>query len=143
MSRAKRLKVIVDLAEDEMSKAMATLREVRGQRDQIQAQINELDVYLQEYLAKVSTSGQRFLPIQLQTTQAFTEKLKQAIASQQQKLTAFDEIVEKAQEQWTEKRVRHQALQKVYEKLHKNEQIALSKAEQKWLDDLAAQNFLR
>lgn len=143
MSRAKRIKIIVDLADDELATAAATLREVRHQRDQLQYQLNELNAYLQEYMAKMTTSGQGFLPIQLQTTLAFSEKLKQAVYNQQEKLDSYNEYVEKAQEQWVDKRVRFNALHKVYEKLVKDEQIALSKAEQKWLDELAAQNFRR
>lgn len=143
MSRSKRIKTLVDLAGKELEASEQMLRDVRLQRDQVGSQLNELVRYLDEYMANLTSSNRGYLPIQIQTTQAFTDKIRQAVISQQQKLEAFEEIVQKAETQWLDKRVRHKALSKVYQRLVKNEQDALSKAEQKWLDDLAAQNFLR
>lgn len=143
MSRAKRMKVIADLAAEEMATAQATLKEVTHQRDYVQVQMNDLKQYLNEYVAKLTTSGQAFMPIQLQTTQAFIEKLKTAIAGQQEQLNSLDDIVKMAHEQWMEKRVRFNALKKVCEKLENDERVALDRAEQRLMDDLAAQNFLK
>ncbi|HEY9018496.1 flagellar export protein FliJ [Thiomicrospira sp.] len=143
MSRSKRMQVIADLADEEMATAYATLKEVTNQRDYVQAQMNDLKQYLNEYVVNLTTSGQQFMPIQLQTTQAFIDKLKTAIASQQEQLDSLDDIVKMAHEQWTEKRVRFNALQKVCQKLERDEKVALDRAEQKMMDDLAAQNFLK
>ncbi|MBE0494524.1 MAG: flagellar export protein FliJ [Thiomicrospira sp.] len=143
MSRSKRMKVIAGLAEDEMTTAHATLKEVTNQRNYVQVQMNDLKQYLNEYVAKLTTSGQQFMPIQLQTTQAFIEKLKTAIASQQEQLDSLEDIVKMAHDQWTEKRVRFNALHKVCQKLERDERVALDRAEQKLMDDLAAQNFLK
>lgn len=143
MSRSKRMKIIVDLAEEEMNLAMATLKEVSNKRDYIQHQLDDLVNYMNEYVQQLTTKGNAFMPIQLQTTQAFIEKLKQAIGSQQQQLASMDDVVNMARNQWLEKRVRFNALQKVHEKLKHNEERLLDKAEQRMLDDLAAQNFLK
>lgn len=143
ISRAKRMQLLVDLAEQEMDRAVQTFKEIQNQRDYVQLQLNDLKAYLDEYVAKISTSGHSFMPIQLQTTQAFVEKLKQAILSQTQQVDSLTETVKAAEQQWLEKRVRFNALQKVQQKLSRNEKIVLDRIEQKWLDDLAAQNFIK
>lgn len=143
VSRANRMQLLVDLAEQEMDRAIQTLKEIQNQRDYVQLQLNDLKAYLEEYVAKISTSGQSFMPIQLQTTHAFVEKLKQAILSQTQQVESLTETVRAAEQQWLEKRVRFNALQKVQQKLSRNEKVALDRIEQKWLDDLAAQNFIK
>jgi flagellar FliJ protein len=137
------MKWMVEMAEQDLDKAMATLKQVNAQRDSVKAQLFELESYLNEYVASITTSGRRFLPIQLQTTQAFMDKLKQAIDSQTKELAGMDEVVEKANAQWLEKKIRHSGLLKVYEKLHKQDLIRQDKREQKFMDDLAAQKFTR
>lgn len=141
MSGSARMKLLVDLAEQELDKAAATLRELQSQQTFVSQQLNDLKAYLQEYVAKMTTSGHYYLPIQLQTTQAFIDKLNQAIINQQTQLTNLGKTVEAAQAQWLEKRVRFNALHKVYTKRLKQEHQLQEKREQKSLDDLAAQRY--
>jgi flagellar FliJ protein len=140
MSRLTRLKLLVDLAEQELEKAQLTLKQLTANRDITRQQIEDLKNYRQDYMAKLTASG-TMLPIQLNTTQAFINRLNQAIEGQQQQLVSQQEMCEKAQEQWIEKRVRVQAMEKLYQKVAKQIRYIEDRAEQKMMDDLAAQNF--
>jgi len=50
---------------------------------------------------------------------------------------------DKAQEVWIEKRARLQAFEKLLVKLNKNESKRLDKIEQRMLDELSVQTFLK
>ncbi len=141
MSALTRLKMLVDLAEQDVEKAALTLRELQSQQAFVSRQLNDLKAYLQEYVAKMTTSGQFFLPIQLQTTQAFIDKLNQAIVNQHAQLGALDKNVDAAQAQWLDKRVRYNALHKVYTKRLEQAQQLEEKQEQKAMDELSALRF--
>lgn len=141
MKRSKRIKIVVDLAERELEKAGVTLREVQNQRDQIYQQFQDLNSYYAEYLNGATGAGASFVPIQLQTSLAFIQKLKQALDDQENKLNSYNEYVAKAREQWLEKKLRFDSLTKVFQKLLKDEEKALSKQEQKMLDELSSQQF--
>jgi flagellar FliJ protein len=133
---------LVDLAEQELDKAQLTLKQLNANRDTTAQQIEELRSYRQDYMAKLTASGS-MLPIQLSTTQAFINRLNQAIEGQQQQLASQQKMCEQAQDQWLEKRVRLQAMEKLYQKIQKQVRYGEDRAEQKMLDDLAAQNFGR
>src|SRR5690554_665661 len=100
MKRSKRIKVVVELAESAVDSAGKTLREVQNQRDQIYHQYQDLERYYLEYLQGTTGEGASFRPAQLQTSFAFIQKLKQAMEDQKNKLTSYNEYVEKAREQW-------------------------------------------
>lgn len=141
MSALTRMKMLVDLAEQDVEKAALTLRELQSQQAFVSRQLNDLKAYLQEYVAKMTTSGQFFLPIQLQTTQAFIDKLNQAIVNQHTQLGALDKNVDAAQAQWLDKRARYNALHKVYTKRLQQAQQLEEKQEQKAMDELSALRF--
>lgn len=140
-SRSKRIAVLVDLAEQEQEKALETLGLLRAQAEGDQEQLDSLNQYLQEYIDQINNEGLHLMPVQLQTTQGFIDKLNSAISSQQQKVVEANALLEKAQDAWMEKRSRALAMEKLYEKVKSNEVALLEKQEQKMLDDLAAQEF--
>lgn len=143
MSQLKRMKMLVELAERDMDKALQTLKEMQSQRNFVHQQINDLKSYLQEYVAKMTTAGQFYLPIQLQTTQAFIDKLNQAIATQNEQLSDLDQKVTAAQQQWMDKKMRHSSLAKIYDKRFAEFERAQARSEQKLQDDLASQKYAR
>lgn len=142
MERSKRIKLLVELAEQDVEKAQLTLKDIRANLLFTKQQLSDLKNYRNEYMARLTTSG-HILPIQLQTTQAFISKLNLAIEGQQAQVQSMEEMLDKAQLQWMEKKVRLQALDKVYQNLVRKEYSQAEKAEQKMLDELASQNFKR
>ncbi|WFE68998.1 flagellar export protein FliJ [Thiomicrospira sp. R3] len=142
MSRSRRIKTLVELAEQDVDKAQLTLKELRLNLEFTAQQLNDLKSYRNEYMARLTASG-HILPIQLQTTQAFINKLNLAIEGQQKQLSSMEEMLEQAQQQWLDKRIRLQALDKVYQNLVRQEIKAADRTEQKMLDELAAQDYKR
>ena len=125
MSKLERLRVLADLAKDELDKAQDVFVAVRGQRDGHQAQLDSLLEYHADYVGQLTKSRDTSVT-QLQTMQAF-----------------LDEVVEKAHAEWLEKRVRHKSLEKLCQKIEKDHHARLEKQEQKLLDELASQRFVR
>lgn len=143
MSRVKRFELIVNLAEQELESVAQQLATMRQQYQALQKQIEDLQNYMKDYLEGLTGQGTSLMPVQLQTTQAFTDKMRQAIKSQEFKLATMEPAMEKVEELWVEKRARVKALEKVLDKIKLDAQVALDKSEQRMLDDLAAQNFLK
>lgn len=141
--RLDRMQVLVDLAQRELDKALETLSILQAQLGDHQQQYESLKQYLFEYVDRINNEGLALMPIQLQTTQSFLDKLNTAIFAQQQKITEVSVVVEKAEDNWAEKRARLKALEKLFQKIQKNEQVSLQKQEQKMLDDLASQQFVQ
>jgi len=83
------------------------------------------------------------MPVQLQTTQGFIDKLNTAIVTERKTISELKVQVEQARQVWFEKRARVKAMQNLLEKVTKNEQVKLDRQEQKMLDDLASQQFLK
>ncbi len=137
------MKVLVDLADKDLDKALETLGILRKQLNDHQQQHESLKMYLQEYVDKINNEGLSLMPIQLQTTQSFLDKLNSAIFSQGEKVVEMTEIVNKAEENWTEKRSRSKALQKLFAKIQKNATALLEKQEQNILDELSSLQFIQ
>ncbi|MGC9386234.1 MAG: flagellar export protein FliJ [Hydrogenovibrio sp.] len=142
LSKLERLQVLVDLAQDELDKAQDVFVTVQGQRDGVQAQLNSLVEYHADYIAQLS-QARDITVTQLQTMQSFLDKVNNAIHSQKQQLQQLEGVVEKAHEAWLEKRLRHKSLQKLHEKMQKDQRVKLDKQEQKMLDELASQTFVQ
>lgn len=140
-SRLKKVLLLLDMAQKDQEKALETLGLFRSQLSQFETQLTELKSYLQEYVDKINNEGLALLPIQLQTTQAFIDKLHTAINAQAKRVEDQMKLVEKAQEAWIDKRARLKAFQNLAEKIQKDISVTLEKREQKMLDDLASQQF--
>ncbi|KUJ75464.1 hypothetical protein AVO42_09080 [Thiomicrospira sp. XS5] len=141
LSKLERLRVLVDLAQDELDKAQDVFVTVRSQRDEYQMQLDSLLEYHSDYVGQLTKSRDTSV-MQLQTMQAFLDKVTSAIHSQTQQVRQLDEVVEKAHAEWLEKRVRHQSLEKLCQKIEKDHHAKLEKQEQKLLDELASQRFV-
>ncbi len=139
-NRLKRIEKIIDIAALEMDQAAKTMAYMRNKLLEDQAQLNSLSEYQQDYIKKPAQSGS-LNPVQLQTHNAFSDKLIQALASQQQRVMESEKMLQMAEEAWGEKRVRVKALQAMLVRLTKQEQDKLSKQEQRLLDELSSQKY--
>lgn len=140
--RIQRIEKIIEIAELEMDQAAKTMVYMRGKLQEDQAQLVSLKEYQQDYNKKPSQSGS-FTPVQLQAHNAFADKLVHALVAQTSQVEESDKMLEMAEQAWKEKRVRVQALKAMHARLESNEQARLNKQEQKLLDELAAQKFVR
>lgn len=140
--RIQRIEKIVEIAEMEMERAAKTMAYMRGKLQEDQSQLNSLKNYQQDYNKKPAQSGV-IDPIQLQTHNAFADKLIHALTAQQSQVEESEKMLEMAENEWKEKRVRVKALMAMHTRLQASEQARLNKQEQKLLDELAAQKFVR
>lgn len=140
LKRLERMKKLVELAQDDLEKASVLLRSIQQQINLQQNQIDSLKAYQAEYLQQLSRKESTTLQ-QLNTTQAFLDKLNTAIDQQTEEMARLNEAANEAEESWIEFKSREQSLVKLYEKLQKNHHAKMDKAEQKMLDDLSSRQF--
>lgn len=138
--RIVRIKKILELAELEMEQAAKTMAYMTDKLAQEQQQMHSLLEYQKDYVKKPAQSG-KINPIQLQTHNAFSDKLVQALAQQKNQLKESEKMLEMAQNAWQEKRIRVKALDALIERMKKQENTRINKQEQRFLDELSSQKY--
>ncbi|MDG6777636.1 flagellar export protein FliJ [Thiomicrorhabdus sp. zzn3] len=142
-SRIQKIQTLVGLAESEEDKAVKTLAELQGQYQLHAQQLEMLRSYVSDYSPCSTANGSTIQPIQVLSTQAFINKLQDAITAESQKVDDLAHTVERARDMWLEKRSRLKALQKLLLRLEKDEQARINRAEQRFLDELSSQSSYR
>lgn len=140
LKRLARMKKLVELAQDDLEKASTYLKGIQQQIALHQSQIDSLKSYQADYIQQLTRRESTTLQ-QLNTTQAFLDKLNTAIDQQTEEVARLNEAADEAEKSWIEFKTREQALVKLYEKLKKNHDVKMDKAEQKILDDLSGRQF--
>jgi flagellar protein FliJ len=140
LKRLARMKKLVELAQDDLEKASTYLKGIQQQIALHQNQIDSLKSYQVDYIQQLTRRESTTLQ-QLNTTQAFLDKLNTAIDQQTEEVARLNEAADEAEKSWIEFKTREQALVKLYEKLKKNHDVKMDKAEQKILDDLSGRQF--
>jgi len=140
LSRVKRIEKIIDIAALEMDQAAKTMAYMRGKLQDDQAQLQSLLDYQQEYIKNPAQSG-TIDRVQLQTHNAFSDKLVHALSSQQAQVEESEKMLQMAEQAWNEKRIRVKALEALLLRVQKNEQARLNKQEQRLLDELSTLRF--
>lgn len=137
-SRIERIAMLVDLAKLDKEKIETSLQSFRMQLHEEQLQVTSLLEYQKSY--SDSIQDQQTYLMSFHSRQIFLEKVNHAIITQQQKIADLKTRIQEAETAWIEKKVRHNALEQLYEKLLKNEKLLIEKQEQKFLDELAARS---
>lgn len=140
--RAGRMLKVVEMATVELDKVAQEFQAAQSNYQAESNQLESLKSYQQEYLQRLKSSETTTLQ-QLNRVQVFLEKLNQAVINQNNLVKKLAEQAEIAKQAWVEKKLRKQALEKVYQKLKKDHQVKLDKQEQRMLDDLSSQMFVR
>ncbi len=140
--RAGRMLKVVEMATVELDKVAQEFQTAQSNYQAESNQLESLKSYQQEYLQRLKSSETTTLQ-QLNRVQVFLEKINQAVINQNNLVKKLAEQAEIAKQAWVEKKLRKQALEKVYQKLKKDHQVKLDKQEQRMLDDLSSQMFVR
>jgi len=141
-NRLERIKKLIELAEMELDQAAQTFSYMQNKLADELSQLNSLSDYQSEYAKKPSSVSQ-ITPIQLQTHNAFAEKLNQAVFAQNNQVKETEKMQEMAQANWIEKRSRVKALEALWKRINANENAKLNKQEQYMLDELATQKHIQ
>lgn len=139
-SRLNRIQKIIELAELELEQASKTFVYMQNKLAEDQGQFASLKEYQREYAQKPSQAG-TINPIQLQTHNAFSDKLSQAIVAQGNQVEESEKMLDLAQKNWNEKRIKVKALQALHTRIKNNHQAKLNKQEQQLLDELSSQKY--
>lgn len=137
-ARAKRLQIILDLAEREQEKRLQAWGQLQAQLHAEQQQREQLLRYHQEYQQQISAPTTQALSAgQLHTTLGFMGQVQQALTSQEEKLHRLEMRTEQARLAFLEQQGKTQALVKLMDKLDAEHDLAVEKELQKQADEWA------
>ena len=136
--RAKRLKVIVDLAEKAEQQALAEWGRLQQKLQQEEQQKQQLDSYVSEYQKRISApSSQQLSGGSIQNALGFISQIKQALNQQQQQLNLLQQQVDNAHSVYTSQHGKVKALHNLLDKLDKEFDSEQEKQAQRLADEWA------
>ncbi|HAU06288.1 MAG TPA: flagellar export protein FliJ [Gammaproteobacteria bacterium] len=136
MTRAKRLKPIVSLAEQSTQSALAKVGQANAALLQGKRQLEDLLQYRNEYIARlrdndtVSISAKKALGLR-----GFLQQVEQAIIAQQQKVSTQQSQLKIEQQRWQQVKHKEQAMTSLMTRYHQQEVRLAIKQEQRLVDE--------
>lgn len=144
MTRSKRMRPILDIAETREKEAATVLGVAQQALEQQQQRLQDLEQYRQEYNAYVQQVGaQGVTASRLQDLYRFVNSLDSAVGQQTRMVEVARQHVAAKLRAWQDARGKHKALGKVIERLQDDEEKAVAKREQKETDEFAQRAGLR
>jgi flagellar FliJ protein len=141
MKKSQRLKVIIDLHARQERDALEALGLSQKKLQDQQSQLESLESYRLDYLAKFAARQQAGINIsQLMEFRAFADKLDNAIEGQRQTVKSHERDVQRARKHWEEAHQRTKSLQKVSDLALVEEMKVEHKREQAEQDDRVARS---
>jgi flagellar protein FliJ len=105
MSKHLPIKTLINLAEEELEAATKKLGKLQQERDEVEAQLNSLVTYRDEYHARFTASAQEGTTAQtLRNFQAFVDTLDSAISQQRVLLAGANQRLEAAKPEWQQRK---------------------------------------
>jgi flagellar FliJ protein len=105
MSKHLPIKTLINLAEEELEAATKKLGKYQQERNEIEAQLNSLVTYRDEYHARFTASAQEGTTAQtLRNFQAFVDTLDSAINQQRKLLAGANQRLEAAKPEWQQRK---------------------------------------
>ncbi|WP_290704479.1 flagellar export protein FliJ [Amphritea sp.] len=136
MKRSKRLQVVLDLAERKRKQAEQLLGQTQSRVQQGEATLVQLQDYYSDYANSFYSAGSEGVtPGQLQTHQAFMQKLRVAVEQQRNALLMDRAQLEKVKEHWQAAYQHYKSVDTLVEKLKREELLKEEKQQQKELDE--------
>ena len=105
MSKHLPIKTLINLAEEELEAATKKLGKLQQERNEVEAQLNSLVTYRDEYHARFTASAQEGTTAQtLRNFQAFVDTLDSAINQQRVLLVGANQRLEAAKPEWQQRK---------------------------------------
>ena len=105
MSKHLPINTLINLAEEELEAATKKLGKLQQERNEVEAQLNSLVTYRDEYHARFTASAQEGTTAQtLRNFQAFVDTLDSAINQQRSLLVGANARLEAAKPEWQQKK---------------------------------------
>jgi flagellar protein FliJ len=142
-SRAKRMQVVLTLAERNEQQAGEQLRQFTVQVEAEAEQLRQLEEYAAQYLNSYSERKAAVRPQELIAYSSFIQRLGVARKEQQSRLDRFQLQLERYRQTW---RIAHQKTESIKDlitRLQQEENALLDKRLQKEMDELVGQAYSR
>lgn len=137
-SRSNRMKPVQRVAETRESRAAEYMKTCEQQLQELEQKLKLLTDYRDEYVQGCSINqGSRMDVIQLQNFRSFIARIDQAVAQQKQVVDEARGRYEQAHQAWLSSRSRSRAVDKVMDRLQKEEQRTDERLQQKANDEFA------
>lgn len=138
VSRATRLKPVVEMAEKAEREAARQMGACQAQLQQAEGKLGDLQRYCMDYQQQMVTQGQQGVTGQwLMNYQRFLSQLDNAIAQQQRNVDWHRSNVDKVRTMWQERYARLEGLRKLVERYMYEARLAEDRREQRQLDELS------
>jgi len=137
-SRAKRMSVVLTLAQRDEDAAAERLRQFREQVNQEELQLAQLRDYSAQYLRDYTDKKQGVFAHQLINYSAFIGRLGELVREQEQKLARLQANLQKLQDQWRFYHQKRKSIEELINRFVREESALLDKQLQKELDELAS-----
>jgi flagellar protein FliJ len=136
-SRAKRMKIVLTLAEKAEDEAAKRVKEQLDLIKLEQEQLQDINAYSEQYLQSYSELRTGVSAQEMINYSGFIGRLADAIKEQEEKIQRLQHGLDKLKSQWSITHQKRKALEDLIERLKKEESAALEKLLQKELDELA------
>ena len=138
MNTSDRFKPVLKVAENREASAARKFGQSRKQQHEEEAKLKNLREYHAEYLARFHQSASVGINAsQLREYQAFIKKLETAIYEQEEVVRQSQQNTTEHKQQWTEKHIRTQSMDKAMSRIVASEQKQRDAQEQKLSDEIA------
>lgn len=143
MLASKRLQPIVELAEQQESKAAQKMGQSQSVLCNYEKQLESLITMRGDYAKEFQRSGVQLSASRMLEFRRFMDKLDMAISQQHRTIQSARQTVLQHKHQWQKQHVRTVSLQKITDKRREQEQKQADKREQQQMDEHAQQLFAR
>ena len=138
MNTSDRFKPVLKVAENREANAARKFGKSQRQQQEEEAKLQNLREYHAEYLNRFQQSASSGISAaQLREYQAFLQNLEKAIAEQEEVVRRSQQNTSEHKQQWTEKHIRTQSMDKAMNRIVETEQKQREVLEQKMSDEIA------
>ena len=138
MKRVKRMQPVLRLAELEVDKAGRQLAMLQQRVELEQNKIVQLRDYQNDYRGRLQNVGQNGIAVdRLRLFDGFHQQLERAITQQQELVLQLQQEQQRLLQVWQQKDIRHKSLQKMLERLEREEAVQQGRIEQRNHDEYA------
>ena len=135
MSRAKRLNMVLDIAERAENKAAEAFEMARRLWLEDQEKMVDLQRYYQDYENAFTQPTMRMRAQDIAQQRGFLQQLAEAVRQQAQVVERRRTIADTKQVDWRTAHLKRRALQELIERVRADEQRLLTRKEEKMLDE--------
>ncbi|HWV16698.1 MAG TPA: flagellar export protein FliJ [Cellvibrio sp.] len=142
-SRAKRMQVVLFLAERKEQELGQQLSQQRQVVEQEIEQLRQLEQYAEQYLQTYSERKSNVRPHELIAYSGFIQRLGDARLEQKAKIERQQKVFVRMQQVWRAAHHKCESIKELIERLKQDENALIDKRLQKELDELVGQQYSR